>query len=53
MIDLFYFTFCCNPHVHSVYLYQQVVAEECMKAAVERVKESPHHATSGEVRVPH
>ena len=24
-----------------------------MKAAVERVKESPHHATSGEVRVPH
>ena len=46
-------------HVHSVYqnkLYQQVVAdvaEESMKAAVERVKESPHHATSGEVRVPH
>ena len=44
-------------HVHSVYLnklYQQVVtdvAEESMKAAVERVKESPHHATSGEVRV--
>eukprot|EP00731_Ephydatia_muelleri_P016107 Em0009g531a len=32
-------------------LYQQVVtdvAEESMKAAVERVKESPHHATSGE-----
>ena len=45
-------------HVHSVYLnqlYQQVVtdvAEESMKAAVERVKESPHHAKSGEVRVP-
>ena len=29
------------------------VAEESMKAAVERVKESPHHATSGVVRVPH
>ena len=29
------------------------VTEESMKAAVERVKESPHHATSGEVRVPH
>ena len=29
------------------------VAEESMKAAVECVKESPHHATSGEVRVPH
>ena len=29
------------------------VAEESMKAAVERVKESPHRATSGEVRVPH
>ena len=55
-IDLYYFASC---HVHSVYLnklYQQVVAdvaEESMKAAVERVKESPHHATSGEVRVPH
>ena len=60
MIDLYYFIL--HPvviHVHSVYLnklYQQVVAdvaEESMKAAVERVKESPHHATSGEVRVPH
>ena len=29
------------------------VAEESMKAAVERVIESPHHATSGEVRVPY
>ena len=43
----------------SVYLnkpYQQVVAdvaEESMKAAVEHVKESLHHATSGKVRVPH
>eukprot|EP00731_Ephydatia_muelleri_P013873 Em0007g1183a len=35
--------------VVELYLYQQVVAEECMKAAVERVKESPHHATSGEM----
>ena len=57
MIDLYYFT-SCLIHVHSVYLnqlYQQVVAgvaEESMKAAVEHVKESPHHATSGEVRVP-
>ena len=54
MIDLY----CVLIHVHSVYLnqlYQQGVAdvaEESMKAAVERVKESPHHATSGEVRVP-
>ena len=35
-------------------LYQQVIAdaaEESMKAAVERVKASPHYATSGEVRV--
>eukprot|EP00731_Ephydatia_muelleri_P015970 Em0009g394a len=50
---------CCprqymNFALFAVYLnqlYQQVVAdvaEESMKAAVERVKESPHHATSGE-----
>eukprot|EP00731_Ephydatia_muelleri_P033475 Em0030g32a len=44
-----------QKYISSVYLnklYQQVVAdvaEESMKAAVERVKESPHHATSGEV----
>ncbi|KAL5500022.1 hypothetical protein EMCRGX_G011514 [Ephydatia muelleri] len=43
-----------QKYISSVYqnkLYQQVVAdvaEESMKAAVERVKESPHHATSGE-----
>eukprot|EP00731_Ephydatia_muelleri_P035532 Em0133g2a len=43
-----------NFALFAVYLnqfYQQVVAdvaEESMKAAVERVKESPHHATSGE-----
>ena len=46
----------CNP-CSSVYvdrLYQQVIAdavEDSVKAAVERVKESPHYATSGEVRV--
>ena len=37
-------------------LYQQVIAdaaEESMKAAVERGKESPHYATIREVRVPH
>eukprot|EP00731_Ephydatia_muelleri_P017392 Em0010g490a len=45
-----------QKYISSVYLnqfYQQVVAdvaEESMKAAVERVKESPHHATSGECR---
>eukprot|EP00731_Ephydatia_muelleri_P033586 Em0033g2a len=43
-----------HKYISSVYLnqlYQQVVtdvAEESMKAAVERVKESPHHAKSGE-----
>ncbi|KAL5517177.1 hypothetical protein EMCRGX_G002675 [Ephydatia muelleri] len=43
-----------QKNISSVYqnkLYQQVVAdvaEESMKAAVERVKESPHRATSGE-----
>eukprot|EP00731_Ephydatia_muelleri_P001711 Em0001g1711a len=43
-----------QKYISSVYLnqlYQQVVAgvaEESMKAAVEHVKESPHHATSGE-----
>eukprot|EP00731_Ephydatia_muelleri_P035283 Em0111g8a len=43
-----------QKYISSVYLnklYQQVVAdvtEESMKAAIERVKESPHHATSGE-----
>eukprot|EP00731_Ephydatia_muelleri_P010067 Em0005g653a len=43
-----------QKYISSVYLnklYQQMVAdvaEESMKAAVERVKESPHHATSGE-----
>eukprot|EP00731_Ephydatia_muelleri_P031416 Em0022g930a len=44
-----------QKYISSVYLnqlYQQVVAGLCsrrvMKAAVERVKESPHHATSGE-----
>ncbi|KAL5472992.1 hypothetical protein EMCRGX_G027432 [Ephydatia muelleri] len=43
-----------QKYISSVYLnqlYQQVVAdvaEESMKAAVELVKESPHHATSGE-----
>eukprot|EP00731_Ephydatia_muelleri_P018314 Em0011g354a len=48
-----------QKYISSVYLnklYQQVVAdvaEEPMKAAVECGKESPHHATSGEVRVPH
>eukprot|EP00731_Ephydatia_muelleri_P024571 Em0016g842a len=46
-----------QKYISSVYLnklYQQVVAdvaEESMKAAVERVKESPHHATSGEVNM--
>ena len=58
MIDLYYFTSCCNPCSFSYLnkLYQQVVAdvaEESMKAAVERVKGSPHHATSGEIRVLH
>eukprot|EP00731_Ephydatia_muelleri_P036853 Em0338g4a len=43
-----------QKYISSVYLnklYQHLmadVAEESMKAAVERVKESPHHATSGE-----
>eukprot|EP00731_Ephydatia_muelleri_P016659 Em0009g1083a len=46
-----------QKYISSVYqnkLYQQVVAdvaEESMKAAVERVKESPHHATSGEATI--
>ena len=58
MIDLYYFTSCCNPCSFSLseQLYQQVVAdvaEESIKAAVECVKESPHHAARGEVRVPH
>ena len=42
-----------NPR-SSVHAYQQVIAdaaEESMKAAAERVKTSPHYATSGEVRV--
>ena len=48
----------CNPCSFSLsnQLYQQVVAdvaEKSMKAAVERVKESSHHATSGVVRVQH
>ena len=58
MIDLYYFTSCCNPCSFS--LSEQTVpasggrcSRESMRAAVERVKESPHHATSGEVRVPH
>ena len=55
MIDLYYFTSCCNPcsSEQTVPTSGADVAEESMKAAVERVKESPHHATSGEVRVPH
>ncbi|KAL5518076.1 hypothetical protein EMCRGX_G003749 [Ephydatia muelleri] len=43
-----------TPPVYVDRLYQQVIAdavEDSVKAAVERVKERPHYATSGEVRV--